>query len=438
MIWSEKSRVRLTARRQSAWAGTFYQKDPEKLRAEIDALVASAKEYTLLGNVRGVLSPVAGYAYSGRAAAAAFCALKSNPMIKRVVLTANSPAGVFNGVALSDHEFFETPLGVVPIHREACARLALNPLFQGLSDAHNKEHRIEVQLPFVQRVLGPVPVVPLLVGDVNEKDVVDITSTLEEVFTEDDAWMVCTPLSTTYMDFPREDPGFRKAPKAFTYSLDQEALAFVTNLDHKGFRRYCEVRNRSMLRSEAIEIVLGLLRKSCYGVVLDHYGSSYVNAASEPQWQSYASVAFVKRATAESAGVTFISHSSKDKGFAEKLARDLRQSGLGVWLDKWEMKPGDSLTDKIQDAIGESAYLVVLLSQASAVSPWVSKELNAALTRELELKRVYVIPALIEDCQIPEFLTDKMYADFRIDYRVGYDSLVARLSEKAGIIKAKL
>ena len=58
----------------------------------------------------------------------------------------------------------------------------------------------------------------------------------------------------------------------------------------------------------------------------------------------------------------FISYSSKDKSFVEKLSNKLVENRVGVWLDKWEMKPGDSLIDKIQNGIEDSSHLLVVLS----------------------------------------------------------------------------
>jgi predicted nucleotide-binding protein len=71
----------------------------------------------------------------------------------------------------------------------------------------------------------------------------------------------------------------------------------------------------------------------------------------------------------------FISYSNKDRDFAEKLAADLRASGVGVWFDQWEIKVGDSITQKINDGIHDNDYLAVVLSPDSVASPWVRKEL---------------------------------------------------------------
>lgn len=106
----------------------------------------------------------------------------------------------------------------------------------------------------------------------------------------------------------------------------------------------------------------------------------------------------------------------------------MRANNVPVWYDKWELKVGDSLQRKIADGIQGSAWLAVILSQNSIGSSWVEKELNAGLALELERNDVFVLPILIEDCTVPLFLKDKLYADFRRSYRVGLDGLLARVT----------
>jgi TIR domain-containing protein/HEAT repeat protein len=126
----------------------------------------------------------------------------------------------------------------------------------------------------------------------------------------------------------------------------------------------------------------------------------------------------------------FISYSSKDAEFVKKLATDLVTHGLTVWWDKWVMKVGDSLHRKIQDGITNSAWLGVVLSPNSVSSPWVEKELNSALMKELEQKEVFVLPILYKDCKIPLLLKDKLYADFRSSYELGLCALLDRFSPR--------
>ena len=123
----------------------------------------------------------------------------------------------------------------------------------------------------------------------------------------------------------------------------------------------------------------------------------------------------------------FLAHSSEDHAVVGRIAYDLTKRGIQVWFDEWELKVGDSLHDKIEQGILGSGYLAVFLSPDSVKSSWVRKELNASLTIELEKRRVFVLPALIEECEVPLFLKDKMYADFRKSYKQGLEKLLGRI-----------
>jgi hypothetical protein len=123
----------------------------------------------------------------------------------------------------------------------------------------------------------------------------------------------------------------------------------------------------------------------------------------------------------------FVSYSSKDKPFVERLAADLIRYGVKIWVDALEMRIGDSLNKKIQQGISSSGWLGIVLSPDSVVSPWVEKELNAALELELERQRVFVLPLLYRECKIPLFLRDKVYADFRNSYEAGLEALLRKI-----------
>lgn len=120
----------------------------------------------------------------------------------------------------------------------------------------------------------------------------------------------------------------------------------------------------------------------------------------------------------------FISYSHKDRPFVERLAIDLKAKGLNLWYDQWELKVGDSLVDKINYGIKSQDFLIIVLSKSSVKSEWVRRELNAALIKELQERRVVIFPIVIEDCDIPPLLSDKVYADFRGSYLSGLNKLL--------------
>jgi len=125
----------------------------------------------------------------------------------------------------------------------------------------------------------------------------------------------------------------------------------------------------------------------------------------------------------------FISHNANDKPFARRLANDLKNHGIEVWIDEAEIKLGDSLIDKISEGITEVDYVAVLLSKHSVSSEWVKREVNVALTHEISGKNVKILPLLLEKCEIPIFLTDRLYADFTAEnqYPKGLELILERI-----------
>src|SRR5688500_14605373 len=108
----------------------------------------------------------------------------------------------------------------------------------------------------------------------------------------------------------------------------------------------------------------------------------------------------------------FLSHSSKDRVFVRRPARRLSKDGIPVWLDEADVKIGDSLIRRIGEAIDRADFVGAVISRNSVASTWVQKELSMAATKEIAAKKVVVLPILIDQCEIPEFLKDKLYADF--------------------------
>jgi len=134
----------------------------------------------------------------------------------------------------------------------------------------------------------------------------------------------------------------------------------------------------------------------------------------------------------------FLCHSSEDKEFVDWLAGQLRAVGVRVWLDKWEIRVGDSIVQKINDGISTSDHLVVVLSQKAVRSRWVNEELSGGLLRNIESKGAFVLPVLVEDCEIPPLLSHRCYADFRTDRARGLSDLAEALRPRSADLNASL
>jgi hypothetical protein len=110
----------------------------------------------------------------------------------------------------------------------------------------------------------------------------------------------------------------------------------------------------------------------------------------------------------------FLSHASEDKErFVIPFATSLRQRGIEVWLDKWEILPGDSLVDKLfEEGLKEADAVLVVVSAASVSKPWVREELNTAIVNRIT-KQTKVIPVLLDDSDVPESLRSPVWESIR-------------------------
>jgi hypothetical protein len=128
---------------------------------------------------KAIIAPHAGYVYSGPIAGSAYAALgRARDVIRRIVLLGPSHFVPLRGVATSSARGFATPLGVVPLDRDATAEVGVLSHVAPSDDAHEPEHSLEVQLPFLQELLGEFTLVPLLVGEAAPEEVAQVLAML--------------------------------------------------------------------------------------------------------------------------------------------------------------------------------------------------------------------------------------------------------------------
>ncbi len=157
-----------------AVAGTFYPRSADHLRAEVDRLLGRATASSGPAP-KAIIAPHAGYIYSGPIAAAAYARLGPiRDTVERVVLLGPAHRLPFRGCAVPSAHAFRTPLGDVVVDRDAVERLVARGLAQTLDAAFAGEHCLEVHLPFLQRALDAVRLVPIVVGDAAGRDVAAI------------------------------------------------------------------------------------------------------------------------------------------------------------------------------------------------------------------------------------------------------------------------
>jgi len=179
--------------RPAAVAGLFYDADPSRLAAHIDSLLAHSPEPGG-PTPRALIVPHAGYVYSGATAALAFRHWQLlHGKVRRVALFGPAHRVYLQGMAIPETEAFATPLGEVPLDGQGLHEIAAMPGVSRSDEAHLGEHSLEVQLPFLQTVLGEFSLVPVVVGDCEPGAVACVMDHLAQ--DEDTLLVISTDLS---------------------------------------------------------------------------------------------------------------------------------------------------------------------------------------------------------------------------------------------------
>jgi AmmeMemoRadiSam system protein B len=170
--------------RQPSQAGRFYDGNAATLRAEVDGYLTVAERDETLGRPIGLVSPHAGYQFSGPTAAYAFKQTEGHTF-RRVIVAAPSHSSSFLGACVFDGEAYATPLGEIRLDLEFIQQLTERSDLVTLSVSEGShEHSLEVQLPFLQRAVKDFQLVPLLLSRLNGEDSAALAETLKQVIDE--------------------------------------------------------------------------------------------------------------------------------------------------------------------------------------------------------------------------------------------------------------
>lgn len=322
---------------ESGYAGRWYEAHADDLAKQVDKLLADAKTAKAASvdktePVRGLISPHAGYQYSGPVAAVAYRQLQGRP-IDTVVIMAPSHTALFKGASIPDVEAYHTPLGFIPLSPRA-AELAKVPPFStktkaavrrpddwrrsskelppfGEEDEHTFEHSLEAQLPFLQRVLGDFDLVPIVFGDVDPKAV---ASALEEVL-DDRTLVVASSDLSHYHPYDKAN------------DLDGACIESIRRVDIDWMRE-----QEACGKGPVLTLLHLAKKKGWQPKVLDYRNSGDTSGDRSGGVVGYAAIAFVDRAPegadgakdgpeAPSQGEGPVQHSAAERQFLLKLAR---------------------------------------------------------------------------------------------------------------------
>lgn len=221
--------------RPAQCAGSWYPGDAEVLAKTVDDLLARATPPAVSGKPVAVISPHAGYRFSAPVAAAGYRCLRGHTYSRVIVLAfSHRRAGSYTGVDVPRMLMaYDTPLGRVPIDREVCDALVGKPGFVSQAGVDSGEHSLELQLPFLQRVLGEFRLVPLLVGRMSDREYVQAAQALVP-------WIDDRTLLVASSDFTHFGPNYRYRPfkddlPRRIRELGDKAAAPILRCDFDGF-----------------------------------------------------------------------------------------------------------------------------------------------------------------------------------------------------------
>jgi len=214
----------MSAVRPAAVAGMFYPGDARSLASEVDDLLGSVEHAApRLGYPKALIVPHAGYIYSGGVAARAYDELAAaRRSVRRVVLLGPTHRVAVRGLAAPSVEAFATPLGAVRIDREAIASVRELPQVVINDAAHALEHSLEVQLPFLQAVLGDFALVPFAVGSAGVEQVAEV---LERLWGGPETLIVISTDLSHYHSYQQA--------RAIDGATIERIARFATDLDHE-------------------------------------------------------------------------------------------------------------------------------------------------------------------------------------------------------------
>ncbi|MBF0358840.1 MAG: AmmeMemoRadiSam system protein B [Magnetococcales bacterium] len=276
---SDKKRTTIT--RSPAFAGVWYPSDPVELAEKIDGLLAAIKPERIRMPIQVLISPNAGYGYSGAIMAEAFRHLRGYSF-RRVVVIGPSHEQGFNGLSLPDVDQFQTPLGDIELDKEVLLSLRKLPIFKNSGRYHEREYSIELLLPFLQQTISDNwKLVPILTGGLDHQDFADAAAAIQPLLDADDLLVISGDFTRygpahNYVPFPADDKVAERIQ-----DLDKGFLDRILTWDPEGLAAYAiKTKITASVLAPAI-LMLNMLNSQCIPFHFRYKTSATTNKDSE-------------------------------------------------------------------------------------------------------------------------------------------------------------
>ncbi len=219
--------------RESIVSGSFYPSEPKTLEEQINQYLDNVPDCGI-DHILSIICPHAGYVYSGQVAAYSYKQVVSKGY-SLVIIIAPSHSEYFDFVSIYDGDAYKTPLGLVAINKGKSKMLAKTSKNIFLSSAgHGKEHSLEVQIPFLQVVLGDFDMIPIVIGDQSKKNIQEVANAIADVFSDENILIVASTDLSHYH------------PYGLAVDLDSSVEKYINDFDVNGLLADFTERNLEM------------------------------------------------------------------------------------------------------------------------------------------------------------------------------------------------
>ena len=195
--------------REPVVAGTFYPSNKTELQKQLTSFFDTVENKTTDENIRAIIVPHAGYVFSGEVAASAYAQLDPDKQYSRIFVIGTSHHILMNGASIYNRGNYRTPLGEVEVDIELANKLLENSkLFKFNPAAHDREHSLEVQLPFLQyRLKKPFKIIPIIISTQTATTCQKIAEALKPYFTKNNLFVISSDFShyPNYADAMKSD-----------------------------------------------------------------------------------------------------------------------------------------------------------------------------------------------------------------------------------------
>ena len=258
--------------RKPAYAGSFYPETRSELTSIIEQLTGRVKQAHINAppntSLKALIMPHAGYMYSGLTSAHISLVLKENQFKKVIVMAPDHRMG-FTGGAISDVTAYETPLGLIPLNKDAATLRGNKYLFQAIPASDRLEHSVEVVLPFLQYFLKNFELIPIVLGRGN--DLSDRVSAALDPLMNQNTLLVASSDLSHYLSYPE------------AVDRDRETIKMICDLNAGKLL----TRENAACGRIPILVVINMARRHGWQPMLLHYSNSGDTAGDRSRAVSY-------------------------------------------------------------------------------------------------------------------------------------------------------